>query len=144
MNDTLVKFGYPKSVIKSYQYWSVLLRPQQVTIGSLILASHSDAHAFGGLESSAMTELSTITKEIESVLTRCFRYDKLNYLMLMMVDPHVHFHVIPRYQNACRFESLQAEDNDWPGPPNLGQKVDITQEQADQLQHYLIEHWENN
>lgn len=143
MNDTLVKFGYPSSVIKSYRHWSVLIRPQQVTIGSLILANHSSEHSLGALDKDAITELATISKDIESVLTRCFRYDKLNYLMLMMVDPHVHFHVIPRYQQACRFRSLEAEDIDWPGPPNLGQKIDMTKQQHDQLQKYLTDSWVN-
>lgn len=142
MNRTLEKFGYPNSVIKSYSHWSVLLRPQQVTLGSLILANHSNAEAFGELHIEAMTELSVITKEIESVLTRCFKYDKLNYLMLMMVDPHVHFHVIPRYQNTTSFNSLTVEDLDWPAPPNLGRKIDMTEELSDQLLKFLIERWD--
>ena len=29
-------------------------------------------------------------------------YERINYLMLMMVDPHVHFHVIPRYSGEPR------------------------------------------
>jgi len=141
MNATLVKFGYPNSVIKSYTYWSVLLRPQQVTLGSLILANHSDSHAFGDLPSDEIVELSSIIKDIESVLTRCFKYDKINYLMLMMIDPHVHFHVIPRYQDAREFESLSINDAYWPGPPDLGHKIDMAQDQLKLLQQYLIEHW---
>lgn len=144
MNDTLVKFGYPASVIKSYSHWSVLLRPQQVTIGSLILANHSAVHAFGQLDNDATAELASITEEIEAVLTRCFKYDKLNYLMLMMVDPHVHFHVIPRYQKSRTFESLCVEDNDWPGPPNLSRKIDMTDEQHGLLLSYLIKNWDFN
>jgi len=141
MNETLIKFGYPASVIKSYSYWSVLLRPQQITIGSLILANHSEKQAFGQLTSEETSELSIITNEVEAVLTRCFKYDKLNYLMLMMVDPHVHFHVIPRYQSSRSFESLCVEDSDWPGPPNLGRKIDMTTEQSEQLLTYLIKNW---
>ena len=33
-----------------------------------------------------------------------------NYLMLMMVDPHVHFHVIPRYAAPQRFEDVDFPD----------------------------------
>ena len=97
MNVTLEKFGYPHSVIKSYQYWSVLLRPQQVTLGALILGAHSQAEAFSDLDGVEIEELSSIIKHLELTLSRCFNYDKINYLMLMMVDPKVHFHVIPRY-----------------------------------------------
>ena len=144
MNDTLVKFGYPGSLIKSYNYWSVLLRPQQVTLGSLILANHSNAHALSDLPSDEICELSDITKQIESVLTRCFKYDKINYLMLMMVDPHVHFHVIPRYQETRNFESLDFTDITWPGPPDLGYKADMSKQQANLLQQLLIDQWSTN
>lgn len=141
MNDTLVKFGYPHSIVKSYQNWSVLLRPDQVTLGSLILASHSEAHAFSDLTEPAMREFSSIIKDIESCLSNCFDYDKINYLMLMMIDPHVHFHVIPRYSCARKFQSLTLEDQDWPGPPNLAGKLDLNTSQKQNLLNYLKDKW---
>ena len=106
MNATLEKFGYPDSVVKSYQHWSVLLRPQQVTLGALILGAHSQAEAFSDLAETEISELSIIIKHIELTLTHCFKYDKINYLMLMMVDPNVHFHVIPRYSEDHEFRSV--------------------------------------
>ena len=39
--------------------------------------------------------------------------------MLMMVDPHVHFHVIPRYEGPRTFAGLEFVDAGWPGPPDL-------------------------
>ena len=39
--------------------------------------------------------------------------------MLMMVDPHVHFHVIPRYASQRDFLGLSFVDQDWPKPPDL-------------------------
>ncbi len=141
MNQTLVKFGYPDTVIKSYAHWSVLLRPQQVTLGSLVLANHGQAQAFSELKDESMTELSTVVKDIESALTRCFKYDKINYLMLMMVDPEVHFHVLPRYKDAQEFQSNRFVDSAWPGPPDLGNVVEITTSQLNALQQHLISHW---
>lgn len=141
MNATLEKFGYPGSIIKSYQYWSVLLRPQQVTLGALVLGCNDQWERFSDLPVAAMTELSTVIGHIESTLTNCFNYDKINYLMLMMVDPHVHFHVIPRYQKARQFESLAAHDSGWPGPPDLSQHVEFTQRQQSSLLNYLRKSW---
>ena len=46
---------------------------------------------------------SLVTRHIEGVLGRTFNYDRINYLMLMMVDPDVHFHVIPRYETQRTF-----------------------------------------
>lgn len=141
MNETLVKFGYPHSVIKSYNHWSVLLRPQQVTLGSLILACHDQEQAFSQLQVQTMQELAGIIRDIESNLTRCFSYDKINYLMLMMVDPHVHFHVIPRYQDSREFDSVPYQDVSWPGPPDLTANIGLAKLQSHRLQEYLTQQW---
>jgi diadenosine tetraphosphate (Ap4A) HIT family hydrolase len=143
MNDTLIKFGFPDSAIKTYEHWSVLLRPEQVTLGSLILASHSDSHAFGNLSELEMKELSIITKDIESILTDCFSYDKINYLMLMMVDPHVHFHVIPRYSTLREYQTIIATDENWPGPPDLSHKIPLNLGQKMALLDHLKAKWKN-
>jgi diadenosine tetraphosphate (Ap4A) HIT family hydrolase len=75
------------------------LRPAQVTLGSLILASRSDATAYSDLSDEAFAEQAIAVRRIEAALRQFCRYERLNYLMLMMVDPNVHFHVIPRYSS---------------------------------------------
>src|SRR3990170_3968782 len=96
-HETLVRFGYPNSLIAEYEHWCVLLRSAQPTLGSLVLITKSDVTAFSLISPQAFAELPRAVKDIEAGLGRFRRYDKINYLMLMMVDPHVHFHVIPRY-----------------------------------------------
>jgi diadenosine tetraphosphate (Ap4A) HIT family hydrolase len=118
-NDTMRKFGFPETLVREYEYWVVLLRPAQVTLGSLVLAAKSEAIAFGALPPGAHAELATITARIESMLQSAIGYERINYLMLMMVDPHVHFHVFPRYQGVRSFETVTIEDIGWPGPPDL-------------------------
>mgnify|MGYP000964088017 CR=1 FL=1 len=39
--------------------------------------------------------------------------------MLLMVDPDVHFHVIPRYAGSRQFRDLSFPDAGWPGVPAL-------------------------
>lgn len=119
MNGTLAKFGHPQSLVKDYDHWCVLLRQQQVTLGSLVLCAKSDVVAFGSLPAGAHAELATVTADIERHLHRTFAYDKINYLMLMMVDPHVHFHVLPRYASPRSFDGMETIDTSWPGPPDL-------------------------
>ena len=43
----------------------------------------------GSVTSAAFAELERVTRDIESGLSAFRRYDKINYLMLMMVDPDV-------------------------------------------------------
>jgi len=122
-NETIVKFGYPRTLLREYAHWVVLLRPAQVTAGSLILAAKGDARAYGELGADAFVEQATVVAEIEAVLQRVIAYERLNYLMLMMVDPHVHFHVIPRYQGTRSFAGVELADAGWPGPPDLKSAV---------------------
>lgn len=120
MNPTIEKFGYPATLVADYDHWVVLLRPAQPTLGSLVLAAKSDATAFGDLPASAHAELAVVTKAIERALTRFCQYEKINYLMLMMVDPHVHFHVIPRYAGERNWNGQAVIDHGWPRVPDLG------------------------
>jgi diadenosine tetraphosphate (Ap4A) HIT family hydrolase len=124
-NETMLKFGYPDSLIRAYQHWVVLLRPAQITLGSLVLAAKSDATAFGQLPSTAYAELAVVTKDIEATLLAEVAYEKINYLMLMMVDPNVHFHVIPRYSGSRTIEDVTVGDAGWPGPPDLNSAPEI-------------------
>jgi diadenosine tetraphosphate (Ap4A) HIT family hydrolase len=120
-NATMRKFGAPQTIIRSYRYWSVLLRPAQATLGALVLAAHEPVTAFSELSLPSFTELQQVAQHIETTLTKAFQYDKINYLMLMMVDPDVHFHVLPRYAQPQVFAGMEFVDAGWPGVPNLGQ-----------------------
>ena len=124
-NPTLKKFGYPNTLIKSYQHWHLLLRPNQVTIGSLVLISKEKTHQYSGLSYEAAIEQKVIISEIEHNLKKRFEYSKINYLMLMMVDPEVHFHIIPRYETPVEFCEEVFIDIDWPAPPDLMKKIEL-------------------
>ena len=125
MNATITKFGYPATLLRDYQYWVLLLRPAQVTAGSLILAAKGDATAYGDLPEAAFTEQAAIVAEVEQMLRTAVKMDKLNYLMLMMVDPHVHFHIFPRYRGDRSIAGLVLTDHGWPGPPDLKSAVEL-------------------
>ena len=125
MNATIEKFGYPATLVAQFDHWLVLLRPSQPTLGSLVLAARSDATAFGALPAAAHAELKTVTATIETALAKAVGYDKINYLMLMMVDPHVHFHVIPRYEGSRTAAGLTIADAGWPGQPDLGSAIKL-------------------
>jgi diadenosine tetraphosphate (Ap4A) HIT family hydrolase len=119
MHATLVKFGYPATVLHETAFWCVLMRPQQVTLGALVLCAKSDAPSFSQLPAAAFAELAEITHHIERALKHFRAYDKINYLALMMVDPHVHFHVLPRYAETQSFDGTAFPDPGWPGVPDL-------------------------
>ena len=123
MNPTIEKFGWPSTLVCEFGHWMVLARPAQPTLGSLILAAKSDATAFGALPAEAHAELKQVTAAIEAALATAVGYARLNYLMLMMVDPHVHFHVIPRYEGAREWDGREFVDVGWPKVPDLAHAV---------------------
>lgn len=130
MNETITRFGHPATLVAEYDHWVVLLRPAQPTLGSLVLAAKSEATDFGALPAAAHAELKEVTSAIEAALKNFVDYAKINYLMLMMVDPHVHFHVIPRYEGEREFEGLQFPDAGWPKLPDLGTAVTLDDERV--------------
>ena len=138
MNPTIEKFGYPATLVREFEHWVVLLRPAQVTLGSLVLAAKSDATAYGALPREAFAEQADIVAAVERALSAFTSYERINYLMLMMVDPNVHFHVIPRYSEPRCWNGVEFPDAGWPGPPQLGAAITLAPDQVAAMAAELI------
>ncbi len=128
MNDTIRKFGYPATLLAEFDHWVVLLRPAQPTAGALVLAAKSAAEAFADLPPAAFAELASVIARIEAALKAAVDYAKINYLMLMMQDRQVHFHVLPRYDGERTLAGVTVPDAGWPAAPALGTAVTLTGE----------------
>ena len=127
MNKTMEAFGYPATLIREYDHWCVLLRPAQVTLGSLVLACKDPAQRFGDISAAAFAEQASVVADIERVLGEFVQFEKMNYMMLMMVDPDVHYHVLPRYSEPRTFEGVEFVDAGWPALPALGAPADTSE-----------------
>ena len=132
-NATMRKFGYPDTLLRGFEHWVVLLRPAQVTLGSLVLVAKSQATRWSDLPDEAFAEQAAAVRAIEAALTSFCAYERINYLMLMMVDPNVHFHVIPRYSKPRDWDGITFHDAGWPGPPQLKIAVKLTAKQMKSL-----------
>lgn len=140
-NPTEIKFGDPQTRIAQTAYWTVLLRPKQPTLGSLVLVCREPAHAFSELSAGAYADLRTVIRAIEPMLRDVTDYERINYLMLMMVDPDVHFHVLPRYAASRDFDGTEFGDAGWPGPPRLDAGTATTPAQNAALTAHLAALW---
>ena len=141
MNATILKFGYPASLLHEYRSWVVLLRPAQPTLGCLVLACKEEATSLGAVSAAAYAELAVATADLEGALRESFNFQKINYLALMMVDPQVHFHVIPRYAEPREFEGAACRDAAWPKPPDLASALALSPAQMDALKARLRAAW---
>jgi diadenosine tetraphosphate (Ap4A) HIT family hydrolase len=75
--------------------WSWSVRPAQATLGAGVLSLNRYAARFSDVTAAEMADLAALLTKLEQALQSAFAYEAINYLMLMMVDKHVHFHVIP-------------------------------------------------
>lgn len=141
MNETILRFGHPATLIAEYRHWVVLLRPEQPTLGSLILAAKGEAEAFSALPAEAFAELAVVTAALERTLSEAVGYARINYLMLMMVDRHVHFHVLPRYEGERTAAGITVPDKGWPKAPALGEAVALDEPGIAALAGWLRARW---
>ena len=140
-NATARKFGYPKSLVAETGHWMILVRPQQPTYGALVLVCKEEAQAFSDLSPAAFVDLKRAINGIEALLRHAVAYDRINYLMLMMVDPDVHFHVLPRYNGERIYAGHTFKDAGWPGPPALASHVALSEEEVTALAAVLAASW---
>ena len=115
------KFRVDELLLLHNEAWSWSVRPGQVTLGAGILSLNRHAARFSEVTAAEMAALAEIVGSLELALRSTFDYQAINYLMLMMVDHHVHFHVIPRYAAPRRFAGLDWVDRGWPAQPLLGE-----------------------
>lgn len=140
-NPTATGFGFPRTKVAETSSWLILVRPKQPTFGALVLICKEEVTAFSEVSPAAFNDLKTATEGIERMLARVVAYEKINYLMLMMVDKDVHFHVIPRYAGTREHEGLVFSDAGWPAVPALGATVDLDMDAAERLAQTLARAW---
>lgn len=114
------KFQVPELEVVRTAHWTWSVRPAQPTLGAGILSLNRFATSLADLSSAEAADLAVIAPRIEGALSTFSAPARMNYLMLMMVDAHVHFHVLPRYADVRDHAGQQWIDPAWPGPPALG------------------------
>lgn len=140
-NPTALAFGYPGSKIAETDHWLILLRPKQPTFGSLVLVCKEAVQAFSEVSPAAFADLQVAVAGIERLLKAQVDYEKINYLMLMMVDKDVHFHVVPRYAGVREHEGLTFPDAGWPAAPALGSAVELASDAVERLAARFAKAW---
>ena len=126
------KFLVQQNKIFQSDFWTLSLRPMQPTIGSCVISLNRYCEKMSDITDEESCDLKKVVSYAERSLMAAFSYDKINYLMLMMVDSHLHFHVIPRYSKVIEALGRIWKDEKWPTPPDLG-GVEIEQALSDEL-----------
>ncbi|MBB5022843.1 HIT family protein [Desulfurispira natronophila] len=118
-NNFRQKFRLPDLSIKSDSKWTLSLRPQQITLGSMILSDSEGHTTFTELGPEHAPEMLAMMQAAEHVAKKLFGAERINILCLMMQDPIVHYHILPRYSQPVEKFGCTWVDHDWPKPPNM-------------------------
>ncbi|MGO3184224.1 MAG: HIT family protein [Aequorivita sp.] len=137
MNEFREKFQIEKFQIQKLGSWIISLRPQQVTLCSLVLSLDRKCPHLGQITEKEGAELSCAFKFVEKLLQKTFNPEKINYLALMMLDHQVHFHIIPRYKDSIEFDDQIYRDKDWPKPPNVLKPLELSENILISLRQHL-------
>lgn len=137
MDKFIEKFRIGELAILEIGNWVLSVRPQQITLGCLVLSLSRQCEDIGDLTETESLELGIIFNRVKVLFGATFKPNKVNYLLLMMVDNQVHFHVIPRYKDKVVFMNEEFSDVDWPKPSNIFNSKELVDEQLIHLRDYL-------
>lgn len=133
------KFQIKNLAIETIGNWIISLRPNQVTLGSLIVSLNRPCVSLAHLTTEESLQLNTVFQVVDKMLKSTLSPDKINYLALMMIDAQVHFHVIPRYEKPVNFRNVEYGDYEWPKPPNVLDSLELSKVEVQNLWVYMKE-----
>lgn len=111
------KFRLADLTIAETGGWTLSLRPAQITLGSMVLSVKSGARDLAALTASEAQGMAAGFGLAERAARSVYGAVRINILCLMMQDPFVHFHILPRYDAVVERHGTEWADADWPGPP---------------------------
>ncbi len=133
-------FAAEDLLVKNYTHWGLYVRNRNTTLGNCVAITKRHMERFSEIRPEEMKEFAHVVSDVEHALGAAFSPDKMNYQMLMMVDSHTHFHIIPRYASSREFAGRTWVDEGWPklpGPLQEPVSVNILQRVRDKLRGYL-------
>jgi diadenosine tetraphosphate (Ap4A) HIT family hydrolase len=99
-----------RGVVLDNDYWTLVLNENQATLGRVFFALKRHETDITALTADEVASLWTFLGEAKAALTALFAPDHFNYMFLMNLTPHVHFHIFPRYASEREFaEHLWAD-----------------------------------
>lgn len=133
LDEFKTKFRVNELTVIKNEAWTWSVRPNQPTLGSGIISLNRYALHLAEVIPDEMAKLGELIAIAERTIKIAFNHNIMNYLMLMMVDHHVHYHVIPRYDGSRLFSGLEWIDNGWPALPVMSDSQHKGQENVLQL-----------
>jgi diadenosine tetraphosphate (Ap4A) HIT family hydrolase len=108
-------------IIWESEYWKVIIHEDQQYLGrAIVSAKNRERPTLASLTSEEWLDFQNVVNDFEQALRSAFGAELFNWSCLMNVafqndppDPHVHWHVRPRYRQPVVFAGLQFHDEDF-------------------------------
>jgi diadenosine tetraphosphate (Ap4A) HIT family hydrolase len=143
--EFLEKPSYP---ILRTKYWNVGLGQNQAYFGRAYVTLLKHKGSLSELSSEEWQDFEVLVKKLETAYHKAFGADPLNWSCLMNnayqekpYSPHVHWHLMPRYEKSVQIGGLTFEDEEFGHmfAPFKERIVDdrVVEEIAEKLKSYL-------
>ena len=103
--------------VYEYRNWVLILNQFQFLLGVCMLVHKKHKEGFTSLSEEELLDVHSILKDIEDALKKSFAPDWFNYLQTNNSVRHLHFHIIPRYENPVQFAGEEFIDENFEGMP---------------------------
>ena len=100
-----------RGVVLKNDFWTLVLNENQATLGRVFFALNRHETDIARLTDPEVLSLWAFVRETKAALVFLFAPDHFNYMLLMNLTPHVHFHIFPRYAQSREFAGQTFSDS---------------------------------
>lgn len=116
-------------------YWEILVSVDQAYIGRCYIKLKRHSGSLSELTKEEWGDFIAIVKKLESALKKAFNTTMFNWSCSMndtyknnLPNPHVHWHLRPRYNKTVKFEGLLFEDKEFAHHYDRARKFIVSKE----------------
>ncbi len=92
-----------RGVVCRNDYWTLIVNDNQATLGRVFFALNRHKTDIAALSDPEVLSLWAFVRETKAALTALLAPDHFNFMFLMNLTPHAHFHIFPRYAAPREF-----------------------------------------
>ena len=100
-----------RGVVLVNDHWTLVCNENQATLGRVFFALNRHETDVAALTEAELISLWAFLRETKQALTALFAPDHFNYMFLMNLTPHAHFHIFPRYAAPREFAGQSWADS---------------------------------
>lgn len=118
--------------ITQNQHWDVFLNPEQSYLGRMVIVARRHVASLSDLTPEEQTNFFNMVKVLEKAVVDAFGASLSNWCCLMNdayqeanPQPHVHWHLRPRYNHSVTFNGMQFIDPEFGHHYSRERKINV-------------------